>query len=99
MLRHFFVTAMLQSGVDTKTAQTLAGHHSASFTVYQYADAVPQQLQEAGEKLASVLLDASGSILVAASKKGQALVSVQVVDSESAPEGIRTPDPLVRRRV
>jgi integrase len=58
MLRHFFVAAMLQSGVDMKTAQTLAGHHSAAFTVDQYADAVPQQLKEAGEKVATVLLDA-----------------------------------------
>jgi integrase len=98
MLRHFFVTALIQSGVNAKVAQTLAGHHSAAFTVDQYADAVPQQLEEAGEKVATVLLDASGSILVAAPKR-PALISVQVVDSESAPEGIRTPDHLVRRPV
>lgn len=30
MLRHFFVTALIQSGVNAKVAQTLAGHHSAS---------------------------------------------------------------------
>jgi integrase len=41
MLRHFFVTAMIQSGVNIKVAQTLAGHHSAAFTLDQYADAVP----------------------------------------------------------
>jgi hypothetical protein len=49
MLRHFFVTALIQSGVDMKTAQTLAGHHSAAFTLDQYAVAVPQQLEDAGE--------------------------------------------------
>jgi integrase len=55
MLRHFFVTALIQSGVNAKVAQTLAGHHSAAFTLDQYADAVPQQLEEAGEKVATVL--------------------------------------------
>jgi integrase len=60
MLRHFFVTALLQSGTDMKTAQTLAGHHSAAFTVDQYADAVPQKLEEAGEAVAAVLLKANG---------------------------------------
>jgi hypothetical protein len=54
------VTALIQSGVNPKIAQTLAGHHSTSFTLDQYADAVPQQLEEAGERVASVLLQASG---------------------------------------
>lgn len=49
MLRHFFVTALIQSGVNAKVAQTLAGHHSTSFTLDQYADGIPQQLEEAGE--------------------------------------------------
>src|SRR5215475_9908023 len=68
MLRHFYVTALIQSGVNAKVAQTLAGHHSASFTLDQYADAVPEQLQEAGERVASVLSAASGSKTVAAPK-------------------------------
>ena len=59
MLRHFFVTALIQSGVNAKMAETLAGHHSASFTLDQYADAVPEQLEEAGEKVASVLSKAA----------------------------------------
>ena len=51
MLRYFFVTALIRIGVDAKVAQTLAGrHHSASFTLDQYADAVPEQLEEAGER-------------------------------------------------
>jgi site-specific recombinase XerD len=66
MLRHFFVTAMLQAGVNVKVAQTLAGHHSAAFTLDVYADALPQQMDEAGEKVADVIA-ASGSILVASS--------------------------------
>lgn len=68
MLRHFFVTALIQSGVNAKIAQTLAGHHSTSFTLDQYADAIPQQLEEAGERVAEVLLQASGSKTVAGPK-------------------------------
>jgi integrase len=69
ILRHFFVTALIQSGVNAKFAQTLAGHHSAAFTLDQYADAVPHQLEEAGEKVATVLAAASGSKTVAAPKR------------------------------
>jgi integrase len=65
MLRHFFVTAMLQAGVNVKVAQTLAGHHSAAFTLDVYADALPHQIGEAGEKVADVITGASGSFLVA----------------------------------
>jgi integrase len=90
MLRHFFVTAMIQSGVNIKVAQTLAGHHSAAFTLDQYADAVPQQLEDAGEKVASVLLAASGSILVAAPKIAKSLV-MQVLDSRARPDGFEPP--------
>jgi integrase len=61
MLRHFFVTALIPSGVIAKVALTLAGHHSASFILDQYADAVPQQVGDAGEKVATVLLEASDS--------------------------------------
>jgi len=68
MLRHFYVTALIQSGANPKVAQTLAGHHSASFTLDRYADAVPEQLGEASEKVASVLRAASGSNLVAVPK-------------------------------
>jgi hypothetical protein len=97
MLRHFFVTALIQSGVNAKVAQTLAGHHSAAFTLDRYADAVPQQLEEAGEKVATVLLAASGSILVAARK--QPAPDSHKVDLIGAPGEIRTPDPLVRSQV
>jgi integrase len=95
MLRHFFVTALIQSGVNAKVAQTLAGHHSAAFTLDQYADAVPHQLEEAGEKVSTVLLEASGSILVAEAKQLE-VRTAQVIELESAPGEIRTPDPQVR---
>jgi hypothetical protein len=95
MLRHFFVTALIQSGVNAKVAQTLAGHHSASFTLDQYADAVPQQLEDAGEKVATVLLEATGSILVAAQKIAHPKAP-QLIEFDGAPGEIRTPDPQVR---
>jgi hypothetical protein len=47
--------------VSAKIAQILADHHSARFTLDQYADAVPEQLEEADEKVAAVLRAASGS--------------------------------------
>jgi hypothetical protein len=87
MLRHFFVTALVQSGVNAKVAQTLTGHHSGSFTLDQYADAVPEQLEEAGEQVASVLLAASRSKTVAAeaeSERGEA----QVYDLLAPPAGV-----------
>jgi len=39
--------------------------HSAAFTLDVYADALPQQMDAAGEKVADVIIAASGSILVA----------------------------------
>jgi len=68
MLRHFFVRAMLEARVNVKIAQILAGPHSAAFTLDVYADALPQQMDEAGEKVADVIIAASGSILVANSQ-------------------------------
>jgi len=56
---------MLQAGVNVKVAQSLAGHHSAAITLDVYADAQPQQMDEAGEKVDDVIIAASGSILVA----------------------------------
>ena len=65
----------IAGGANAKVAQTLAGHHSAAFTLDQYADAVPEQLEEAGEKVASLLTAASGSKTVAGPK---------LIDSERA---------------
>ena len=87
MLRHFFVTALIQSGVNAKAAQTLEGHHSTSFTLDQYVDAVPQQLEEAGDKVASVLL-AAGDSKTAAAPKSLADRSSQVIEIFGAPRAI-----------
>jgi hypothetical protein len=96
------LTALIQSGVNAKVAQTPAGHHSGAFTLDQYADAVPQQLEEAGEKLANVLLAASGSKTVATPLKAvvsEIRVSPNLLiegENDCAPGEIRTPDPQVR---
>ena len=90
MLRHFYVTALIQSGVNAKVAQTLAGHHSAAFTLDQYADAVPEQLEEAGEKVANILRAASGSKTVAEPKSALPLPP-QVIDRLARPERFELP--------
>jgi len=65
MLRHPYATALIQSGENAKTVQTLMGHHSVAFTMDQYADAWPEALSNAGEKAAALLFSASGSKTVA----------------------------------
>jgi hypothetical protein len=47
---------------------------SAAFTLDQYADAVPQQLEEAGEKVSTRLLEASGCIFLPEAKRRQSEV-------------------------
>jgi Phage integrase family len=94
MQRHFFVTALIQSGVNAKVAQTLAGHHSAAFTLDQHADAVPQR-EEAGERASTILAEASGSKTVAEPKMPESR-GPQLIELECAPGEIRTPDPQVR---
>jgi integrase len=64
MLRHSYATALIQSGENAKTVQTLMGHHSVAFTMDQYADAWPEQIASAGEAAARLLLP-SGSKTVA----------------------------------
>jgi integrase len=64
MLRHSYATALIQSGQNAKTVQTLMGHHSVAFTMDQYADAWPEQIASAGEAAARLLLP-SGSKTVA----------------------------------
>lgn len=55
MLRHACATALIQSGENAKTMQILMGHHSVSFTMDLYADAWPEALLKASEKVASLL--------------------------------------------
>jgi site-specific recombinase XerD len=64
MLRHSYATALIQSGENAKTVQTLMGHRSVAFTMDQYADAWPEQIASAGEAAARLLLP-SGSKTVA----------------------------------
>ena len=64
MQRHSYATALIQSGENAKTVQTLMGHHSVAFTMDQDADAWPEQIANAGEAAARLLL-ASGSKTVA----------------------------------
>jgi integrase len=56
MLRHSYATALIQSGQNAKTVQTLMGHHSVAFTMDQYADAWPEQIAGASEAAARLLL-------------------------------------------
>jgi integrase len=65
MLRHSYATALIQAGESAKTVQTLVGHHSAAFTMDQYADVWPEQLERAGEIAARVLFASRGSKTVA----------------------------------
>jgi site-specific recombinase XerD len=55
MLRHSYATALIQSGENAKTVQTLICHHSVAFTMDQYADAWHEALSNAGEKAAALL--------------------------------------------
>jgi integrase len=55
MLRHAYATALIQSGANAKTVQTVMGHHSVAFTMDQYADAWPEALTNAGEAAAALL--------------------------------------------
>jgi integrase len=55
MLRHAYATALIQSGANAKTVQTVMGHHSVAFTMDQYADAWPEALTNASEAAAALL--------------------------------------------
>ncbi len=56
MLRHTFCTLALSMGVQPKVVSTLAGHASVAFTMDQYADALPKDMDDAAEKVANALL-------------------------------------------
>jgi hypothetical protein len=47
-LWYLYVLRACWAGVNVKVAQMLAGHHSAAFTLDVYADALSQQMDEAG---------------------------------------------------
>jgi hypothetical protein len=77
------------TSLNTKVAQTLAGHHSAAFTLDAYPVSVPQQLEEAGEAVAAVLQFGSSS------ESDRSEDCAQVIEIIGAPGQIRTPDLLV----
>ena len=87
MLRHGYATAIIQSGENAETVQTLMGHHSVAFTMDQYAEAWPEALSNAGEKAAAPLSAASGSKTVADGVGSEADV-VQVPDLVAPPAGV-----------
>jgi len=87
MLRHSYATALIQSGENAKTVQTLMGHHSVAFTMDQYADAWPEALSNAGEKAASLLFAASGSKTVATANDDDRRER-QVSDLVAPPAGV-----------
>ena len=59
--------------------QSLAGYHSAAFTLDRYADAVPERMEEAVERVAAVLAKAFGSKMVASADQSPTSAA-QVVD-------------------
>ena len=87
MLRHAYATALIQSGENAKTVQTLMGHHSVAFTMDQYAQAWPEAISNAGEKVAALLFAESGSKTVATGREGDAS-SVQVFEKMAPPAGV-----------
>ena len=95
MLRHAFATALIQAGESAPTVARLVGHARPSFTMDVYADAWPDAVSGAGEKVHGLLLSESGSSLVADAPADDS-IRVQVLDESGAPGEIRTPDLLVR---
>jgi len=87
MLRHSYATALIQSGENAKTVQTLMGHHSVAFTMDQYADAWPEALSNAGDKAAELLFAASGGKTVADTDKSKESVT-QLSDLRAPPAGV-----------
>ncbi len=60
-LRHTYAVLSLQAGVDIKTVQENLGHHSAAFTLDQYAFVTPGMLQSAADKLNNMYMSISMS--------------------------------------
>ena len=87
LTRYSYATALIQSGENAKTVQTLMGHHSVAFTMDQYADAWPEAISNAGEKAASLLFAASGSKTVTGTEAIEKK-EAQVVDFLAPPAGV-----------
>jgi integrase len=60
-LRHTYAVLSLQAGVDIKTVQENLGHHSAAFTLDQYAFVTDGMLQSAADKIDNIYMSISMS--------------------------------------
>jgi len=60
-LRHTYAVLSLQAGIDIKTVQESLGHHSAAFTLDQYAFVTSSMFHNAADKLESVYMSISMS--------------------------------------
>jgi integrase len=56
MLRHSFCTFAISGGKPVNPVSIAAGHASAAFTMDQYADALPQDLEDVSSSVADALL-------------------------------------------
>jgi site-specific recombinase XerD len=63
-LRHTFAVLSLQARIDIKTLQENLGHHSAAFTLDQYAFVTSGMLQSAAYKLESKYINFYVKILI-----------------------------------
>lgn len=54
-LRHTAATLLIGHGVDTKTTQAVLGHATASITLDTYADAIEENVTDAGRTLGNAL--------------------------------------------
>ncbi len=98
MLRHTFCTVALSRGVSTKAVSVMAGHASSAFTMDQYADALPDEMAAAADKVAEALFEARSSRMVAAAKNAEQ-ESAEVLDLNGGPCWIRTSDQLVKSQL
>lgn len=53
--RHTSTTLLLTAGVSAKVVQERVGHHSAAFTLDDYAHAIPAEQAEVAARLASLV--------------------------------------------
>jgi integrase len=58
-LRHTHATLLLSAGVNPKVTSERLGHHSTAFTLDVYSHVVPGMQQEAAERLAGLIFEAT----------------------------------------
>lgn len=60
-LRHSYVTLSLLSGVSPKAVSEQAGHSSVEFTLDNYGHVLPEEREQASDRLETLILAASGN--------------------------------------